>query len=140
MAWTVVAHTSEETYYRIYAHDALAHLSALRGDRESFDAHAGACDDLGWESGPRSAKAEILYYRGLSYRALGQRGLAEEWLSRALGFAEQHGFNRVLFEAEDALRSLADSSHEEHAPGPAAPTELREGLRAMRQEAVGAEA
>jgi hypothetical protein len=30
-AWSLVAHSSREAYYRIYAHDALAYLAALRG-------------------------------------------------------------------------------------------------------------
>jgi tetratricopeptide (TPR) repeat protein len=138
-AWTVVAQSSREAYYRIYAHDALAYLAALRGDSKSFEFHASKCDDLDWESGPRAAKAEILYYRGLGYRALGEQACAEDWLRRAVAFAEEHKFGRVLFLAEEALRADAGrvpAPETTHAP--AAPQELREGLRAMRQEVVTA--
>jgi tetratricopeptide (TPR) repeat protein len=137
-AWTLVAHTSRDRYYLIYAHDALSHLAALRGDEQGFALHASSCDALGWETGTSSVKAEILYYRGLSYRALGRLESAEEWLRRAIAFTEEHRYNRVLFEAEAALDSLAayrSSSNPD--PAPAAPAELRIGLRTMRQELVG---
>lgn len=136
-AWTVVAHRTDEVYYRIYAHDALAHLAALRGDGATFDAQAELCDALDWENGPRSAKAEILYYRGLSHRALGRIESAERWLERAVAFAEEHGFNRVLFDAEAALRSLKTYIEDRPTSAPAAPPDVREGVRAMRRELVG---
>jgi tetratricopeptide (TPR) repeat protein len=135
-AWTVVAHTSKEKYYRIYAHDALAYLAAERGDAEGFDSHATLCDDLDWENGPRSAKAEILYYRGLSYRALGRLLTAEAWLERAIAFAEEHSFNQLLFDAEAALEALTTHVEERNAPSPSAPLDVREGVRAMRQGLV----
>jgi len=143
-AWTVVAETSDETYYRIYAHDALAYLAALRGDQTAFETQASACDALGWESGPRSAKAEILYYRGLSYRALGFRDAADRWLTKAVAFAEEFGFNRTLFRAEQALRELEElRSHELELVGsdsttPSAPDEIRVGLREMRRAVADA--
>lgn len=137
-AWTIVAQRSDESYYRIYAHDALAHLAALRSDLPEFERQAAACDALGWESGPLSAKAEILFYRGKSYRALGLYDAAERWLSRAVEFAQENGFNRTLFEAEDALEALKRERDETAATAseetmPAAPPEVREGLREMRR-------
>jgi len=137
-AWTLVMHSTGERYYRIYAHDALGHIAALRGDRVGFQRHAAQCDALGWESDQRAAKAEILYYRGLSYRALEDPALARMWLSRAVEFAEATGFNRVLIRAEQALRELDVTPRSTpRAPAPAAPREVREGLRAMRQELAG---
>jgi tetratricopeptide (TPR) repeat protein len=140
-AWTLVAHESEDRFYLIYAHDALAHLAALRGDRNAFLDHAARCDEFDWEHASRWVKAEILHYRGLSYRALGEFEQAADWLGRALAFAEEHGYNRALFRAEQALEALsAATSAPEHAGVPAAPAQVREGLRTMRQELVGVEA
>jgi tetratricopeptide (TPR) repeat protein len=139
-AYLVVAHRSDEPYYLTYAWDALAHLAALRGDVRSFDERAAKCDELNWESGSLSAKAEILYYRGIGHRALGRIDLARDWLERATLFAEEHGFNRALFRAEAALSSLGaeaerrSSGVEEPAGAPAAPPDVRDGLRAMREE------
>lgn len=139
-AWSVVAHTSTEKYYLVYAHDALGHLSALKGDRPAFAKHAERCDALGWDSALPSAKAEILLYRGLSYRALGEVEEARRWLSRAVRFAEEHHFNQTLFRAEAALGGLEQIAEPQAAApaAPAAPREVREGLRTMRQELVGA--
>ena len=140
-AWTVVAHESRETYYQIYAWDALAYLAAQRGDESGFELRAARCDALGWENGQRTAAAEILYYRGLSYRALGRWKEASEWLTRAVRFAEDAGLNRSLFLAEEALKSL-DTPERIPAPAPAIATSaaLRIGLKEMRAEAVGTEA
>lgn len=144
-AWSIVARDSSELYYRIYAHDALAYLAALRGDLAEFEHHAGLCDVLGWDSGPRSAKAEIIYYRGLSYRALGLYDAAERWLRRAVQFAEEFNLNRTLFRAEEALEALRREQVEERrtAPydekaAPSAPHEIRDGLREMRRALAGA--
>jgi hypothetical protein len=124
----------------VYALDALGHICALRGDAEGFRSRSARCDALGWETGPTSAKAEILYYRGLSHLALGDFESGRAWMRRAVAFAEEQRFNRVLFKAEQALRTLAaaeEKSWRAEPATPAAPRELREGLRAMRQELAG---
>jgi hypothetical protein len=136
-AWTLVAHQSGDRYYLVYAHDALAHLAALRGDARTFEKHAARCDALDWENGSLKVKAEVLYYRGMSLVALGRLEDAETWLRRAVAFTEEHGFNRQLFRAEEALASMSASRLQPRPPTPAAPTKLREGLRTMRQELVG---
>lgn len=136
-AWALVAHTSHDQYYRTWAHDALGHLAALRGDLDGFIEHAARCDELGWEATPLAAQAQILYYRGLSYQALGQLGNAERWLRRTVAFAEEHSFNQWLFTAEEALVDLRQAVAREEIPPPAAPPDVRDGLRAMRQELTG---
>ncbi len=137
-AYRVVTAMSEEVYYLVYAYDALAYLAATQGDDVAFEARARECDRLGWETGPLSAKAEILYFRGLSYRELGRLGEAREWLSRAVDFCGKHGFARTLFLAEEALATLSSRSTPSIEPLPSAPPEVRDGLRAMREALVGA--
>ncbi len=143
-AWTIVSREAEDVYYRMYAFDALAYLAALRGDLAEFERNAAACDALGWEDGSRSAKAEILFYRGLSYQALGMLDAAERWLERAVRHADEFGLNRTLFRAEEALKQLVDAPKPREAvevagnTEPSAPREVREGLREMRRVAVGA--
>jgi tetratricopeptide (TPR) repeat protein len=139
-AWSLVAHTTRDRYYLVYARDALSHLSALRGDHAGFLEHSTHCDALGWDTALPSAKAEILLYRGLSYRALGKVVEARKWLARAVSFAEQHHFNQTLFKAEEALGTLdrGPAVPEVGPATPAAPREVREGLRAMRRELVEA--
>jgi tetratricopeptide (TPR) repeat protein len=142
-AWAVVAHQSDELYYRIYAHDARAHIAARLGDPAGFERYARACDGLDWRHGPALAKAEILYFRGLSYRWLGRMAEADRWLQEAIAFAEANGFGQIVFQAEEALDTLRTSAARE--AGSATPElaevadpEVREGLRALREEAVGA--
>ncbi|MBM4182705.1 MAG: hypothetical protein FJ207_00605 [Gemmatimonadetes bacterium] len=137
-AWQVVAASCPEKYYRVFAHDALSHISAMRGDRAGFAAWSRECDALGWDVGENSAKAEILLHRGLSHQALGEYDPARSWLLRARDFAEEHRYHRVYFKAEAALAALVSATAAEPLPTPAAPPELRERLRAMRRELVGA--
>jgi hypothetical protein len=64
---------------------------------------------------------------------------ARKWLRKAVDMSEAHGYNRILFESEAALREL-DAPAEiaaEIAPTPTAPLEVREGLRAMRRQVAG---
>jgi tetratricopeptide (TPR) repeat protein len=137
-AYIVVAHTSDEMYYRLYAYDGLAYIAALRGDRATFELQASRCDRLGWEDGPRSVKAEILYFRGLSFQLLGKDGQARDWLERAVAFADEHDFNRILFKAEAALRALEADAVVVGPDTTNTPPDVRAGLRAMRAELASA--
>ena len=133
-AWACTRDLATNDYYRLYALDALGHICALRGDGAGFARWADKADALGWESGPLSAKAEILHYRGLSYLALGESARAREYLERAVSFAEEHRFGQTLFAAERALRELGERARRAGSPAqsPAAPAEVSAGLRDMR--------
>ena len=137
-AFSVVAETSREHYYRMYALDALGHIAALRGDAALFVSRAAAADAMDWEGGPLSAKAEIMYYRGLSYEALGQVAEARSWLERTIEFAGLHKFSPWLFKAEAALERLGRVERPAPSVDQPAPAEIRTGLRVMREELVGA--
>lgn len=135
-AWSCVRDMSRHDFYRLYAVDALGHLAALRGDAASFAALSAEADALDWAGGAPSARAEILLYRGLSHRALGDPARARRWLREAVSFAEEHGFSRTLFRAEAALDALEAAGADTTAPAPepprAAPDPLRAGLRELR--------
>lgn len=139
-AWACVARLTEDDFYRLYALDALGHLAALKRDRSAFARWAAAADALGWEKGPAAAKAEILYYRGLSYRLLGETERARAFLRRAVGFAEEHGFSQTLFQAEQALAALdtdaGDAQPPQNIPS-VAPRDVRAGLRELRIDVAG---
>ena len=140
-AWRCVRDLAVNEYYKLYAVDALGHIAALRGDRAGFARAATAADAMGWDTGPLPAKAEILYYRGASYAALGESRRARVYLERAVAFAEEHRFSRTLFLAEAALRALdTEGRHEAHkAEPPPVPQEVSNGLRGLRRslEVVG---
>lgn len=143
-AYAVARETAEDFYYRLYAYDGYAHMAALRGDAVAFDARAAECDELEWADGPATAKAEILYFRGVSHALLGRKSEARSWLEKAVAFAEDHAFEVVLDNARAALGELTDKDHETRAiqqgAGPVrrtAPPDVRDGLRAMRDEVLG---
>ncbi|MDP2957071.1 MAG: hypothetical protein Q8N53_11675, partial [Longimicrobiales bacterium] len=137
-AWACTRDLATNDYYRLYALDALGHISALKGDRAGFARWAAEADALGWESGPLPAKAEILHFRGLSYVALGDSVRGRTYLERAVAFAEEHGFARTLFAAEGALSALTARGARAARPSapPEAPAEIVSGLRGLR-DALG---
>lgn len=136
-AYLVVLSSTDDLYYRVYAYDGLAYLSALSGDPDGFDQWAARCDAAGWEHGALAAKAEILCFRGMGHAALGRTDVARAWLERAISFAEEHGFTRVLFRAEEAVQALDRSARASPEPYETAPDDVRAGLRAMRLAAAG---
>ncbi len=136
-AYAVACRTAADHYYRIYAHDAYAHIAALKGDADAFDERAQECDALGWQDGPHTAKAEVLYFRGLGHGVLGRTEESRSWLELAVSFAEEHGINRVLDGARAALARLSGEEPGERPHPVAAPPEVRDGLRAMRCEVTG---
>jgi len=143
-AWSIVSHISGEAYFRLFAFEALAYVAALRGEASLFARRAAAADAGGWESGPHTARADILLHRGLALEALGRRAEARKWLERALAFAREHRFSRTVFEAEEALRRIdadtpgpTETRMAARKPVPAA-VEVRQGLQRMRREIVGA--
>lgn len=136
-AYAVARETSDDFYYRLYAHDGFAHMAALRGDAEAFDRRAAECDELDWENGPTTVKAEILYFRGVSNAMLGRRESARSWLQRAVDLADEHSLEMVLSDARKALEELAGQRPVQATPRSEAPSEVREGLRALRAEVVG---
>ena len=144
-AYAVARETADDFYYRLYAYDGYAHMAALRGDPAAFDVRATECDQLGWDDGPATAKAEILYFRGVGHALLGRRDEARSWLGKAVAFAEHHAFEVVLENARAALSELPNEGFEarlaqqKQPPIPrTAPHDVRDGLRALRNEVVGA--
>lgn len=138
-AWSCVRALSGHDFYRLYAVDALGHLAALRGDGAGFAALAAEADAMDWAAGVPSARAEILFYRGLSHQALGDLERARAWLQKAVAFAEEHAFSRTLFRAEAALKALDGSSRAAPALGhrqPPIPEPVRVGLRALWSEVL----
>ncbi|HKJ01078.1 MAG TPA: hypothetical protein VJ997_01450 [Longimicrobiales bacterium] len=137
--WSCVLALAEHGFYKLYATDALGHIAALRGNRAGFAYWAARADAMEWNAGPAGAKAEILLYRGLSYQALDETDQARDYLERTVAFAEENGFNRILFAAEAALEGLRERRESPPAPATSYATEeLRVGLHEMREEVVGA--
>lgn len=142
-AYTIVAARMGLRDYRVMALDGLVYVAALRGDREAFEERIGVLDRTDWESTlAPDYRGQIFYYRGLSYRALGEMEEARRWLERAVGFAEEHGLSKELIRAEEALEQLGEleepSTPDRTPRAPASPPawEGRTELRKMRLDVV----
>jgi hypothetical protein len=94
-------------------------------------------DEVDWEDVSPVYKGQVLYFRGLSHRALGEEEEGREWLRTALLFAEDHGLNKLIFDAEaaldeEALPTALDTPVPDYEDSP--PEEIlgvRRGLREM---------
>jgi hypothetical protein len=144
-AYTVVVGQVEGLEARILALDALAFVAALRGDRGQHQTLRARLDAEGWEEVSPVYRGQVLFYRGLSCRALGEESEAGGWLNKALAFAEEHGLNKLIFDAEAALKEGASvqampTVQPTYQDSP--PEEIlgvRQGLREMRETLAGVE-
>jgi tetratricopeptide (TPR) repeat protein len=142
-AYRVVAAQVEGQDARVLTMDALAYVAALEGDREEHQALRDRMDVAGWEELSPVYRGQILYFRGLSHGALGEEEEARAWLDRALAFAEEHRFNKLIFDAETALRESLSSVSPQASPpyrDEGVPEEIlgvRRGLREMREAQAG---
>ena len=153
-SYAVVAARVEEPDWRYASLGMLAYISALRGDRDVFEARAMRYDWTDWSTGASVAvHAQTLQYRGMSWNAIGETERARGWLERARDYAQEHRVNQVYFEVEALLESLgkqvaaptADFTAVEAAtvePGlPATElSEIRDGVGAMRRALAPASA
>ncbi|NIP60551.1 MAG: hypothetical protein GWM92_19410, partial [Gemmatimonadetes bacterium] len=77
-------------------------------------------------------RAEVLLFRGKSYRALGDEDRARTCLRKALHLAEEHQVNRVLFEAEKLLEKEPVSEERGTSTPLNLPEPQRETVNAVR--------
>jgi tetratricopeptide (TPR) repeat protein len=145
-AYSVVAAQVETFEYKVLSLHAMALIAALRGYHARHDALRAQVDGLGWDKEGASAvmRGQVLLYRGLSCRALGNWKEGDNWITRALSFAEEHDLNKLIFDAEAALREDAPTTTPEvSAFGLSIETagadvqEVRQGLRNMREALAG---
>ena len=138
-AYSVVVDQVRGLEARVLALDALAYVAALRGRVEEHAELRKRLDSEGWEEVSPVYRGQILYYRGLSMRALGQEEEARGWLVKALAYAEKNGLNKLVFDSEAALEG--GEPPEVRAPAPALAEEsvppeilgVRRGLRELRE-------
>ncbi|MFP3948583.1 MAG: tetratricopeptide repeat protein [Longimicrobiales bacterium] len=112
-AFEVVAAGIDNLDVRVIALDALGHIAALRGDRTGFERRLERLDREPLEDVGVEVSAEMMLHRGESWIVLGEQDEGQRWLRRSLEFAEKHGVNRILFDAEEKLRELEGNRHSE---------------------------
>ena len=150
-SYAVVAERVEQPDWRYAAFETLAHISALRGHPDVFDERVARADGTGWKTAASvPVHAQILQFRAMSWKALGDPVQARVWLERARDYAQEHAVNQVLFEAEALLAGLdndkaastagvtaAEAASTEPGLPAAEMEEIRGGVGAMRR-ALGA--
>jgi tetratricopeptide (TPR) repeat protein len=145
-AYTIVADQLPQFEHRMMALDALAYIAALEGDRPRYEELRAKMEEGSWRELSPVFRGQVLFYRGLSSRALGQEEEGEERLREALDFAEKHSLNWLIFDIEEALEERADVGRTPQpdpgvgvgSPGPVE-TDLvgvRQGLRELREALV----
>jgi tetratricopeptide (TPR) repeat protein len=138
-AYSVVVDQVRGLEARVLALDALAYVAALRGRVEEHAELRQRLDAEGWKEVSPVYRGQVLYYRGLSMRVLGREEEAQEWLRKALAYAEKNGLNKLVFDSEAALGEKGPP--EARAPAPALAQEsvppeilgVRRGLRELRE-------
>jgi tetratricopeptide (TPR) repeat protein len=99
-AYLVVAATSQEQYVRWMAELNLLEIAAKQGSEPQFDRYRR---DLATTDLTPQLRVTYLLHVGRGYDFLGHPELGVEYLERAARLAEQYKFNRLMFEAEEAL-------------------------------------
>jgi tetratricopeptide (TPR) repeat protein len=154
-SYAIVAERVQVSDFRFAALETLAHISALRGQRKTFEERAWRADEADWRARASvNVHAQILQFRAMSWEALGNEDRARAWFVRARDYAQEHGVNQVYFEVEAAIlrldqnegaisdRDARASAHVSSAEtAPAEPglsatelDEIRDGMGAMRRE------
>ena len=142
-AYSLVAGHTDDVPQKLLALDALAYLEALRGNAEGFREGLRRVDGTDWRSADINTVASLTYYRGRGFALLGDEPEAEEWLGRAIEYAEAVGTAGIASAARTTLEELrAGSLTPEVDAGPppegriADLTEIRVGLERLSETAA----
>jgi tetratricopeptide (TPR) repeat protein len=99
-AFMILAATAREQYLRWTATINLLELAAEDGVRLQFERYRQQLAGAGL---PPLLQVHYELHVGRGYQALGEPAQAQMWLERAAGTAAAHSFNKLAFEAGDAL-------------------------------------
>jgi tetratricopeptide (TPR) repeat protein len=102
-AYLVLSATAQEQYVRWSATLNLLDIAAQTGAETLFELYRR---QLATEQLPPQMVAWYQLNTGIAYRRFGQFDRARTYLERALAIAEERGYHRYVFEAEDALQHL----------------------------------
>jgi hypothetical protein len=153
--YSVVAHQVRGFEYRLLSLDALAFIAALQGDASTYRLIRERMESEGWRDLSPVYRGQVLFYRGLSSRALGWHEDGRKWLEEALSYAERHTLNKLIFDAEEALsegltvpeqQTPSRQTPRRPTPQPRVPEPfgesiggVRQGLRELREALADAE-
>jgi len=139
--YSVVVRQVDGFEYRLLSLDAMAYIAALMGEEDVYRRLRARMKREGWENLSPVFRGQVLYYTGLSRRALGWEEEARLALLEALAYAEKHKLNKLIFDIE---RELAEDATEAPLEVPDLQVEpcgneigdVREGLHDLRQRVL----
>jgi hypothetical protein len=126
-AFLIIASTAREQYLRWMATINLMELAADEGVRLQFERYR---QQLASAVLPPLLHVQFELHVGRGYQAMSEWELAQSWLERAAGSAASYSFNKLVFEAEDALSK--NTRREER--GPAVAFEVPEDVGQIASE------
>ena len=133
-AYLVLSATAREEYVRWAAELNLLEIAAVTGMEIVFETYRIR---LARQTLPPFLATAFELHLGLGYQALGNAGDAELHLRRAVALAGEHGINKSLFEAEEALQRL-EAPRPSHRIDKEVPFELREVASEIQRMKVAA--
>jgi tetratricopeptide (TPR) repeat protein len=120
-SYAIVAERVKLPDWRFASLETLAHISALRGDRDVFEARAWRADEADWRGGASvPVHAQILQYRAMSWQVLGEVERARAWYIRARDYAQEHAINQLYFQMDAAIAELENAKAASAGPSHAA--------------------
>ena len=135
-AYSIVVSRIKVFEYRLLSLDALAYIAAVMGEEEACQGFRDRMDEEGWENLSPVYRGQVLYYRGLSSRALGKDEEAMTWLRASLAMAEEHKLNKLIFDAERELAWVREPEADSMTVPAWRPEPCGDALRSVRQGLV----
>lgn len=104
-AYTLLSVTAQEQYVRWISTINLMEIAADDGSLPLFERHRRHLERV---TLPPAIRSQFLLHAGNGLAQLGDVAGARRQLGEAIAFAEGHGFNHVVFEAEEKMSRLTD--------------------------------
>jgi len=105
-AYAIAAPRIERFEEQLLSYGGLAYANAMLGNAAAFRRWSQALDRQGAADAAAPTRAHILYLLGLSHTAIGDQAEARRLLQLVVAEAEAHELNKLLFQAEAALKKL----------------------------------
>jgi tetratricopeptide (TPR) repeat protein len=115
LAFRIVTESNASVEVRANALLELMDLESSVGNRVAFERHRGAAEEYRGRMSPRMS-VDYHYKLAIGLAHFGQTARARSSLKTALELAERHRLNAWYFKVEQALKELAERSHEPSKP------------------------
>lgn len=130
-AYEIAATLASTRDVRVLALDALAFVSALRGDEAGYRSKLRRIPDEDVLASSVSARTQIALFRGRAEARLGYVDAATEHAQNALRLAEEHRLGKLIHDADALLTRLAETPEQ---PRPIVAPVLEESTAEVKRE------